>query len=159
MSELEIIESHEVDKLKFVLNHVAGQQYIDCVQQLQEVILDNVEQIDVEVEHHFAPHVYGRQMNAKAGTLLIGKMHKTEHLLIFMSGICTVMTDGNIELISSPCVLKTKIGTKRVMYFHEDTKCITIHPTEKTDIDDIESDIIVPFELEKVFSKNSGVIG
>lgn len=156
MSELEIIESHEVDKLKFVLNHVAGQQYIDCVQQLQEAILDNVEQIDVEVEHHFAPHVYGRQMNAKAGMLIVSKMHRTEHLNILMKGSLTILTEDGIQYLEAPTVIKSKAGTKRIGYFHEDSSWMTIHPTDETDLELIEGQVIVPFNQEKTFLENLG---
>jgi hypothetical protein len=42
-------------------------------------------------------------------------------------------------------------GTKRVAYFHEDSTCMTIHPTESTDLEEIEKEVIVPHGEEEKF--------
>ena len=35
-------------------------------------------------------------------------------------------------------------GTKRIGYFHEDSSWITVHPTDETDLEIIEQQVIVP---------------
>ena len=35
-------------------------------------------------------------------------------------------------------------GTKRIGYFHEDSTWITVHPTNETDLNLIEQQVIVP---------------
>mgnify|MGYP003609949900 CR=1 FL=1 len=148
----EIISKDDVDQLRFVLNYAQNSQYIDCVQQLQGE-LSELEQSDFPVTHHFAPNVYARQMDAKAGTLVISKMHATEHLNFLMKGALTIMTEDGIQFLQAPAIIKSKAGTKRVGYFHEDTTWVTVHPTEETDLDAIENLVIVPQDSEIDFLK------
>lgn len=149
----EIISKDDVDQLKFVLNYAQNSHYIDCVQQLQGK-LSELEQTDFPVTHHFAPNVYARQMDAKAGTLVISKMHATEHLNMLMKGSLTIMTEDGIQFLQAPAIITSKAGTKRIGYFHEDTTWVTVHPTIETDLDAIESLVIVPQDSEIDFLKN-----
>ena len=118
----------------------------DSTELLAHILGDNAELIDVPVDHHFAPGVYMRQMNAKAGTLVVSKMHRTEHMNILLTGSLTVATEDGIELLKAPLVIKSMPGTKRIGYFHEDSSWITVHPTQTTDLDLIEQQVIVPDE-------------
>lgn len=142
----DIIQHENTELLAQILGDIQNKSYIDTVRDVQQQIQDNAELIDVPVEHHFAPGVYMRQMNAKAGTFIVSKMHRTEHFIMFLKGSCSVLTDDGVELIKAPCVLRTMPGTKRAGYFHEDTSCITIHPTDSTDLEEIEKQVIVPEE-------------
>lgn len=148
----DIISKDDVDQLKFVLNYAQNSQYIDCVQQLQGK-LSELEQTDFPVTHRFAPNVYARQMDAKAGTLVISKMHATEHLNFLMKGSLTIMTEDGIQFLQAPAIITSKAGTKRVGYFHEDTTWVTVHPTNETDLDAIENLVIVPQDSEIDFLK------
>lgn len=152
----EIIAKDDVDQLKFILNHVKGQSYIDCVHEVQDFVKNELENIEVPLINYFAPNVYMRQINVNAGTLIVSKMHKTEHFLIMLKGSMTVLNDDGIEFIEAPKVIKTKIGTKRVIYFHEDSSLMTVHPTQETDLDKIEEQLIVPYEQEKLFLESQG---
>lgn len=148
----ETIHKDDVEQLKFVLNYAQNAQYIDCVQQLQSK-LSEMEQTEFPVTHHFAPSVYARQMDAKAGTLVVSKMHATEHLNMLMKGSLTIMTEDGIQFLQAPAIITSKAGTKRVGYFHEDTTWVTIHPTDETDLDAIENLVIVPQTNEIEFLK------
>ena len=146
----EVISHENTELLAHILGDIQNKAYIDVVRNVQQQITDNAELIDVPVVHHFAPGVYMRQMDAKAGTVVVSKMHRTEHFIMFLTGSCSVMTENGIEHIKAPCVLRTMPGTQRVGYFHEDTSCITIHPTQSTDLEEIEKQVIVPEEeIEK----------
>ena len=142
----EVISADNTELLAHILGDIQNKAYIDVVRNVQQQITDNAELIDVPVVHHFAPGVYMRQMDAKAGTVVVSKMHRTEHFIMFLTGSCSVMTENGIEHIKAPCVLRTMPGTQRVGYFHEDTSCITIHPTQSTDLEEIEKQVIVPEE-------------
>lgn len=142
----DIIQHENTELLAQILGDIQNKSYIDTVRDVQQQIQDNAELIDVPVVHHFAPGVYMRQMDAKAGTFIVSKMHRTEHFIMFLKGSCSVLTDDGVELIKAPCVLRTMPGTKRAGYFHEDTSCITIHPTDSTDLEEIEKQVIVPEE-------------
>ncbi len=140
----DIISPDNTGLLAHILSDIQNNAYIDVVRDVQQQITDNAELIDVPVEHHFAPGVYMRQMNAKAGTLVVSKMHRTEHMNILLTGSLTVATENGIELLTAPLVIKSMPGTKRIGYFHEDSSWITVHPTRTTDLDLIEQQVIVP---------------
>ncbi|WP_442768618.1 hypothetical protein [Acinetobacter bohemicus] len=140
----EIIQQDNTELLAHILGDIQNKAYIDVVRDVQQKITDNAELIDVPVEHHFAPGVYMRQMNAAAGTLVVSKMHRTEHMNILLTGSLTVATENGIELLKAPVVLKSMPGTKRIGYFHEDSSWITVHPTDETDLELIEQQVIVP---------------
>lgn len=141
---MEIIAPDNTALLSQILGDIQQQTYIDVVRNVQQQIQDNADLIDVPVIHHFAPNVYMRQMDAEAGTIVVSKMHRTEHMNILLTGSLTVATENGIEFIQAPAVIKSMPGTKRIGYFHEDTSWITVHPTDSTDLDEIEKQVIVP---------------
>lgn len=140
----DIISQDSTELLAYILGDIQNKAYISVVRDVQQQITDNAELIDVPVDHHFAPGVYMRQMNAKAGTLVVSKMHRTEHMNILLTGSLTVATEDGIELLKAPLVIKSMPGTKRIGYFHEDSSWITVHPTQTEDLDLIEQQVIVP---------------
>ncbi len=141
---MEIIAADNTELLAHILGDIQQRAYIDTVRDVQQQLSESPNQIDVPVQHHFAPGVYMRQMDAAAGTLVVSKMHRTEHMNILLKGSLTVATEDGIQLMTAPCVLKSMPGTKRIGYFHEDSSWITIHPTSDTDLEKIEQQVIVP---------------
>lgn len=141
---MEIIAADNTELLAHILGDIQQRAYIDTVRDVQQQLSESPDQIDVPVQHHFAPGVYMRQMDAAAGTLVVSKMHRTEHMNILLKGSLTVATEDGIQLMTAPCVLKSMPGTKRIGYFHEDSSWITIHPTFDTDLEKIEQQVIVP---------------
>lgn len=141
---MEIIAADNTELLAHILGDIQRRAYIDTVRDVQQQLSESPDQIDVPVQHHFAPGVYMRQMDAAAGTLVVSKMHRTEHMNILLKGSLTVATEDGIQLMTAPCVLKSMPGTKRIGYFHEDSSWITIHPTSDTDLEKIEQQVIVP---------------
>ena len=141
---MEIIAADNTELLAHILGDIQQRAYIDTVRDVQQQLSESPDQIDVPVQHHFAPGVYMRQMDAAAGTLVVSKMHRTEHMNILLKGSLTVATEDGIQLMTAPCVLKSMPGTKRIGYFHEDRTWITIHPTSDTDLEKIEQQVIVP---------------
>ena len=141
---MEIIAADNTELLAHILGDIQQRAYIDTVRDVQQQLSESPDQIDVPVQHHFAPGVYMRQMDAAAGTLVVSKMHRTELMNILLKGSLTVATEDSIQLMTAPCVLKSMPGTKRIGYFHEDSSWITIHPTSDTDLEKIEQQVIVP---------------
>ena len=99
---------------------------------------------DSILTHHFAPHVYARELFMPAGQTVIGKIHKHAHLNIIAKGKVVVATEEGNQEYNAPCVFTSYAGTKRAVQIIEDTTWITIHPTDETDLDKIEQDIIAP---------------
>ena len=155
----DVIPHENKELLAQILGEVQNRAYIDVVRDIQQQITDQAELIEVPVVHHFAPGVYMRQMDAKGGTLVVSKMHRTEHFIMFLTGSLSVMTENGIEYIKAPCIQRTMPGTKRIAYFHEDSTCMTIHPTGSTDLEEIEKQVIVPESEEIAFLKSAQLAG
>lgn len=148
-----IISPENTDLLAQILGDIQSKAYIEVVCDVQEQVSD-LPQLELPVFHHFAPKVYMRQMDAPAGALVVSKMHRTEHMNILIKGSVTVVTENGIEYLKAPLVLKSAAGTKRIGYFHEDSSWITVHPTESTDLEEIEKQVIVPEDQVRTFLKS-----
>lgn len=151
----QIIPPDNTELLTKILGDIQNKTYIDVVCDVQQQV-GELPQIELPVFHHFAPHVYMRQMDAPAGSIVVSEMHKTEHFLIFLKGSVSIITENGIEYIQAPRIIRSMPGTKRIGYFHEDTSCMTIHPTDSKDIDEIRKQVIVPDHEVKQFLKSLG---
>jgi len=92
--------------------------------------------------HHFAPGVYAREMFLPAGHTIVGKIHKHAHLNIVSKGRVILSTEEGSKELKAPCVFTSHAGTKRAVYIKEDAIWITIHVTDKTDLKEIETELI-----------------
>jgi len=92
--------------------------------------------------HHFAPGVYAREMFLPAGQTIVGKIHKHAHLNIVSKGVVIVSTEEGSKELKAPCVFTSYAGTKRAVHIKEDAIWITIHVTDKTDLKEIEKELI-----------------
>lgn len=99
-------------------------------------------QIEMETVHHFAPGVYARELQIPAGTLLTGKIHKTEHINVVSAGDISVLTENGVKRIKAPFTFVSKPGTKRLGLAHTDTVWTTFHVTDETDLVKIEELVI-----------------
>jgi quercetin dioxygenase-like cupin family protein len=113
---------------------------------LQDIMLDMPEEEKFDIEsmtsHHFAPGVYAREYFIPKGSVVIGKIHKTEHFNIVCKGKCSVSTEDGPLVFEGPCVFVSRPGVKKAVYAFEDTTWITIHVTEETDLERIEEEVI-----------------
>lgn len=107
---------------------------------IEEFIL-GCPQTETPTRHYFAPGIYAREMFIPAGTVLTGAVHKTEHLVQFVGDI-TVLTDGGMQRITGRHTFVSKPGIKRVGYAHADTWCTGFFPTDKTDVEELENDLV-----------------
>lgn len=99
----------------------------------------------IEPVHHFAAGLYAREITIPAGTLLTGKIHRTQHLNIISTGEISVWTDGEpVRRIRAPYAFVAQPGTRRVGYAHEDTVWTTVHATTETDLEQLEAQLIEP---------------
>ncbi len=96
----------------------------------------------INEKHHFAPGVYAREVLLPAGSVVVGKTHKTKHLNIIASGHCTIHCMGEIFEVHGPYIFTSEVGAKKAVYSHTDVVWINIHLTDKTDVDEIEKDVI-----------------
>lgn len=147
----EIISADNTDLLMQILSN--AQEHIVNAIDIQDQVAQ-LPQIEIPIFHHFAPNIYMRQMEVVAGTLMVTKMHKTEHFLIVLKGSATILDSSGLMHVQAPQIIKTQKGTKRVIYFHEDSAWLTTHPTSETDLNLIEDQLIVPDDEINQFLKS-----
>ena len=111
--------------------------------QLQD-ILGAYDQVECPLVHHCAPGVYAREIRVPAGTLCVGKIHIHSHLNIISHGSGFVATETGREYFNAPYTFVSDVGTKRAVHAITDVIWTTIHLTEKTDLAEIEAEIIAP---------------
>ncbi len=94
------------------------------------------------LKHSFGKDVYVREIFVPAGHIIITKIHKFNHPFFVMKGRVSILTEEGVKHITAPYHGMTKAGTKRAVFHHEDTIWITVHGTNKTDLKEIEDEII-----------------
>lgn len=102
---------------------------------------------ELPLKHHICNGVYARELFIPAGTLLTGRIHKTNHISIIQQGDISVMTEEGMKRIQGPLVIQSEKGMKRAGFTHTDTIWITIHPTDLTDITEIEDSLFYDSDL------------
>lgn len=131
----------EVNALEVLLPNKPS---LEMIQALEHVLRGCPDQVEIEPIHHFSPGVYAREIEIPAGVVIVGKLHKTQHLIMLLSGEVTIYTDEGMKRMTAPQVWQTYPGTKRAIYAHETSRLMTIHPTNETDLEVIETQLIEP---------------
>ena len=112
-------------------------------------------QAELQTEHYFSQGMYCRKVFRKAGTIIVGKVHKKDHFFMCAQGQIIAWSEKGMVTLSAGDVLCSKAGTKRVTMAVTDAIGITIHKTNKTDLDKIEKELIEPDELALYDSSNN----
>lgn len=108
-----------------------------------EKVMQECEQVDIKITHHFAPGVYAREMFVPKGVVLTGKIHRYSHLNIMSQGEFTLVTEDGHKRVKAPYSFVSEPGAKRAFYAHEDSVWTTIHPTDETDLEKLEQELII----------------
>jgi len=140
------------------LQKVQFRQDILTVQNgINKMIEDGVIESTLEdciVKHYFSPKdenygccTYAREMFIPKGTLIIGKIHRHQHLNIISKGKVVVYTEFGEKHMEGPITFVSEIGLKRSVYAVEDTLWTTIHLTQfvgEENLGKIEEEVISP---------------
>lgn len=97
-----------------------------------------------EPDHYFSDGTYTRCLTIPAGIFMIGKKHAKGHVTMLMSGDATIITEHGQERVRGPRVWVDDPGIKRAIYAHDDCVFVTVHATNKTSVEEIEKELIVP---------------
>lgn len=104
-------------------------------------------QAELKTDHYFNGGMYCRKVFRPAGTLIVGKVHKVDHLFMCVSGQIMAWTEQGMKTLNAGDVVESKAGTKRVTLALTDAIGITVHKTDQTDLDLIEKELIEPDNL------------
>jgi len=95
-----------------------------------------------KIKHHFATGVYGRELFIPEGQVIVSKIHKGKTFNIITEGMVSVISEMGFHTYTAPYVFVSDPYTKRVVITHMDTIWVTAHGSDKTDLQDIEDEII-----------------
>lgn len=81
-----------------------------------------------QLMHHFTDGTYARTVLMRAGEIVVGAIHKYEHLVIVSAGHARVVSEefGAKDIIA-PCIFKSPPGVKRALLIVADCVWTTIH--------------------------------
>lgn len=131
--------------------------------QLQEAALAMPEhQIEIPIKHYFSEGLYLREMTMPKGSVVVGKIHKTEHHCILAKGSVSVANEEGSKTYHAPQVVYSTPGTKRALHALEDVVWINCHhnPTNERDLDKIDHVFVVDtFEQFLEFQEQKQIQG
>lgn len=105
--------------------------------------LAKLPQYEPETKHYFHGGMYCREVFRHAGVLVVGAVHKKEHIYLIVSGTVVITDgDGNVQEVTGPHVVQSKPGTKRAVYAVTDALCMTFHVTDATTVEEAEATLV-----------------
>lgn len=128
-------------------NALTPQMVRDSISQLEQKMLAAPEEqkIAIETTHNFSDGVYTRTVFMKAGSLITGKIHKLDHIVVIGQGSASVVSEEfGSKIIKAPMVFVSRPYVKRALFVHEDMVWTTVHknPTNTRDLDLLEKELI-----------------
>jgi hypothetical protein len=109
---------------------------------------------DCTLRHFFTPRddkygccTYAREMLIPKDTLIVGKIHRHQHLNFITKGSARVYTEFGDFVVTAPHTFISEVGLKRAVYALEDVLWTTVHLTEHIGEDklhDVEREVIAP---------------
>jgi hypothetical protein len=116
-----------------------------AVEQKLDSLVDAVKsapQVECPEKHHFGPNIYIKEVTLPAGSVIVGKYHRHEHLCNMVSGrMIVVDSEGNRTELVAPMTFMAKSGRK-IAYIIETVVFQNIYSTSETDIQKLEDMIV-----------------
>lgn len=111
----------------------------DAVLKVEEA-LENMPQVDLGTQMLLHAGVCARSIFIPAGTALVGVLTSVDNVNVVYGDISVTTSDGPKRLTGFN-VIPANSGFKRVGFAHSDTWWVTIHKTDKTELEDIEAEM------------------
>lgn len=142
-------------------NNPSKVQFRESIINVQEGLLKMIADGEIEdtlpdckLTHYYSPvdenygcGTYARQMFIPKGTLIIGKIHRHQHLNFIMQGRVSVSTEFGPKYFEAPCIFVSEVGLKRAVIAEEDTLWVTVHLTKhlgEENLAKMEEEVIAP---------------
>ena len=115
-----------------------------------ELRLLQLPQANMKLVHRFTKgkdgkvNLYIRELHIPGGVMTTTKIHLTEHPFVISQGKISILTENGGETRhQAPFCGITKPLTRRVIMHHTDTVLTTFHVVNTTDLEKIESELIL----------------
>lgn len=103
-----------------------------------EAMLVGLPQVACNVVHAFGGGIYIRQVHLRAGSMVMGHRHKTEHLNIMLTGRMTLYHENGMrDELTAPVIVTAGPGRK-VAQIHQDVLWLNLFPTSETNVEKLE---------------------
>lgn len=125
----------------------------DLERAINERIGENtMEVLPGPIRHYFADGVYVRALFLKAGSFIVGKVHRHDHIAVMLCGDITIVDTSGHKRIKGPALpFISHAGVKRAAIVHADTWFLNIHGRRDhgvTDVSGIEEYYVCNTESE-----------
>lgn len=142
-SSNEVMSLHEQAELNQLIEAI--NEHVTCRDDVENVqrYIATLPQVDTMVTtDFFVPGMYGRKLFRKAGTVIVGKVHKAPHFFVCVMGEIVVLGNGKPRYLKPGDVIESMPGTKRITIAMTDAIGMTFHKTDKTDVAEIEKELL-----------------
>lgn len=113
-----------------------------------ERLLANAKPAFMEVTHTFKAGIYTRTGKIAAGEIIIGAKHRAKNILTIYKGKIAVWDNINgFRILTAPHSEISFPGIQRIGIGIEDVEGCNIFETEKTTVEEVESEMLYPFTL------------
>lgn len=132
----------------------------DKVVALQEMMSQMPQAPGMDTDHFFAGGMYCRKIIIPKDSIIVSKVHKTEHLFIGCVGELHVAGQGKNYVIRPGDIVPSPIGTKRVVYALTDVVVLTVHKTDIVEAnEDLEKELMETDSLSMYDVNNQPKLG
>lgn len=120
-------------------------EWMHYVDKIERQCMDgNPVLLEIKTTHKFVNGIYIRQVTMPAGSMIISRIHISEHPFAILQGEIDVRTHKGISKLNAPYVGVTMPMTRRILYAVSDCVWATFHVMEKPNetVDEILDRII-----------------
>jgi hypothetical protein len=113
---------------------------------LAEYVNDTFDEADLKTNHYFHAGLYMREMVVPANCFVIGQAHTSgDFINILTEGSALLRNEeGEIIEVTAPYISNAKNGNRKTAYFTSDSKWLNVHRTNKTTVEEVEKEILIP---------------
>lgn len=104
------------------------------VERLEAAMVD-LRQVDCPVRHYFAPGMYAREITIPAGAVVVGAVHKTEHLIVVSMGRLQIVTEDGTREVKAGDTIACKPGMKNAVHALENSRWTNFLPNPSNETD------------------------
>jgi hypothetical protein len=117
-----------------VVEQIMGQKIDTLINMCMEA-----PQVECTEKHYFGPSLYIKEVTMPAGTVVIGKPHKMEHMCILLQGRMIIVKESGekVELVAPMTFMGSK--GRKIAYIIETVVFQNVYATEETDIEKLEN--------------------